>query len=59
MTKYHHFAILTLQNASFTHVRVPARALSLYILSLLPPLIFDKKTNKTPLNAFALRAMRT
>lgn len=24
MTKYHHFAKLSLQNASFTHVRVPA-----------------------------------
>ena len=60
MTKYHHFAKLSLQNAPFTHVRVPARALSLYILSLLPPMIFYiKKTNKTPLNTFALRAMRT
>ena len=46
MTKYHHFAKLSLQNAPFTHVRVPARALSLYILSLLPPMIFYIKKNK-------------
>ena len=25
MTKYYHFAKLSLQNASFTHIRMPAR----------------------------------
>ena len=50
MTKYHHFAKLSLQNASFTHVRVPARALSLYIYyHYFPNLIFDIKKQTKPL----------